>query len=239
MELLAQLVLIRRARYLFRDMKSVFANLNDTYCEVLKLAAHLYYLEFGEIPEYARGKKSLLKAVQEEYKKQISEFDLFAILENVLCLFNRAINCRNKSKKNSEAFPKDEPFAVLWPSASRCKCSPRKPSSKQCIFIAPVRSEIEMALRKLDILRWLVGKNIGADVSRPKNVKSEVGDIDLTDDEILRRAKTIYIHLNSAWNSRRDNWKEGFKVTQGGVRRRMCFSRAFATGKWNMWCMCK
>jgi hypothetical protein len=217
----------------------MFGNLNDAYCGLSKLAGHLYYLEFGELPEYTNVKKSLLKSVQAEYKKQISEFDLFAILENVFCSFNRAINSRNKRKKNSEAFPKDEQFAALWPSKSRCKGSPRKPSTTKNFFISPVRSEIEMSLRKLDILRWLVGKNVGVDVSRPKNVKSEVGDIDLTDDEILRRAKTIYIHLNSAWNSRRDNWKEGFKVTQAGVRRRMCFSRAFATGEWNMWSMCK
>jgi hypothetical protein len=55
------------------------------------------------------------------------------------------------------------------------------------VNLTTVRLNINMALRKLEILCYLVSKELGENVSRPKGLKAEVGSMSLTEGEYARR----------------------------------------------------
>ena len=111
--------------------------------------------------------------------------------------------------------------------------------SSRRISLSPVRLGIQMANRKLDILCYLVAKELGNDlpqkIVRPKGLKAEVDQQSLTEKAFARRLHRIYVELNMAWNGRRD---KTFVTNKRAICRRLVFSSAFATGCHNMWRKC-
>ena len=89
-----------------------------------------------------------------------------------------------------------------------------------------------MAQRKLNILCYLVAKELGEKWVRPKGLKPEIGTQTLVEKDFARRMHRIYVELNMAWNSRRD---KTFVTGKRAIERRRLFPSIFATGCHNMW----
>lgn len=227
--------------------KPIASNLREARGEIHRLAATLHYLEFGDLPERYRGRGVEYWCEKRFGKEPYSQGALFVSMEHAYHHLNWAVNCRNEEEgkvwrfsdddaKRWDKFPTDAAFASLWPPPSRRRGKPREILGG-CgkVSLAPVRADIEMARIKMDALCWLVDKELGVEGERPEGLKPGVGVAPLSEADFLRRVRSVYIDLNAAWNSRRDDWRGGFEVTPGGVRRRMKFPRVFASGCWNMW----
>ena len=89
-----------------------------------------------------------------------------------------------------------------------------------------------MAQGKVDILCYLVAKELGEDWARPKGLNPETGAQPLAEKDFARRMHRVYVELNMAWNSRKDTT---FATTKSAVARRRLFPSMFATGCHNMW----
>ena len=89
-----------------------------------------------------------------------------------------------------------------------------------------------MASIKLNILCYLVAKELGEDWTRPKGLRYEIEAQPLTEKNFAHRMHRIYTELNTAWNSRKD---KTFVIGKHAIDRRRLFSSIFATGSHNMW----
>lgn len=236
-----------KGSYVMRRLtwRPILHNLVEACRELRTLHARLHYLQFGELPEesFLKDADSQMAWLdRQEDRHPFNEVTLFIRMEHAYHHLNWAWNCRRTLEErvwnfSTRAFdkwmrfPTATVFADLWPRETSGKKNSAEVRMGK-VNLTTVRLNINMALRKLEILCYLVAKELGENVSRPKGLKAEVGSMSLTEGEYARRLHSIYAMLNLAWNSRRD---KTFVVTKSAVERRRCFSPIFATGCYNMW----
>ena len=100
------------------------------------------------------------------------------------------------------------------------------------VSLMPARIFLQMARRKLNILCYLVAKELGEDWARPKGLYPEIGTQPLAEKDFARRMHRVYVELNMAWNSRKDTT---IATNKCAIARRRLFPSIFATGRYNMW----
>lgn len=234
--------------------KPILSNLAEARGEVVKLYWRLHWKEFGGLPEMSEAEKMGPVLVdwrnkdedeawfaKMETKNPIDEVSLFISMEHAYHHLNWAWNCRRTPEdrvwhfRDSDAdrwtrFPDTTEFADLWPSNRAIKEHCDKLRRK--ISLCPVRIHVQMVAVKLNTLCYLVAKELGEDVVRPKNLNPEIGIMPLAEKEFTRRMHRIYSELNMAWNSRKD---KTFVVGKCAISRRERFPSVFATGSHNMW----
>ena len=229
--------------------KPILANLNEAAGELDKLHCRLHYQSFGELPDDWRPPCGELHAdyiAQLERCGPFTESTLFVSLEHAYHHLNCAWNFRRTPEERIRRFsmadarrwtrfPDTKRFASLWPDDRTVRASAgaiRRGKVQQTV----TRIEIQMALRKLEILRYLVAKELGGDsqhkVERPKGLYPEVGEHSLSEKDLANRMFIIYRRLNLAWNSRND---KTFGRSSRAIRNREFFPSIFATGSWDMW----
>jgi hypothetical protein len=233
--------------------KPILSNLEEANGELRRLHWQLHYLTFGELPSDCprRHDSSYVAWIARDLERHpFDEGRLFVCMEHAFHHINWAWNCRhapedriwNFTERDANRwtkFPDAADFADLWPQDRTIRF--RKDDcelfgSSRRISLSPVRLGIQMANRKLDILCYLVAKELGNDlpqrIVRPKGLKAEVDQQPLTEKAFARRLRQIYVELNMAWNGRRD---KTFVTNKRAICRRLVFSPSFATGCHNMW----
>lgn len=235
--------------------KPILSNLEEANGELRTLHWRLHYLAFGELPHDCprRDDSSYTAWIARDLERHpLDEGRLFVCMEHAFHHINWAWNCRHTSEdrvwnfKERDAirwtkFPDTADFADLWPQGRTIQfrwddCG--LIGSSRRISFSPVRLGIQMSNRKLDILCYLVLKELGNDlpqrIVRPEGLKAEVDQQPLIEKDFARRLHRIYVELNMAWNGRRD---KVFVTNKRAIRGRQLFSPAFATGCYNMWRM--
>jgi hypothetical protein len=228
----------------------ILSNLMEAHGELKKLLWRLHYLTFGELPEdcpnHANASELAWYARPEE-RNQFAEGSLFVSLEHAYYHLNWAWNCRRTpeervwhfSDRDADRwtkFPNTMDFADLWPADRTAKDEREMVGSARKVNLSPVRMEVQIASRKLEILRYLVAKEIRDSsqpkIVRPRGLKLEVGAQPLTEKEFANRMHRIYEALNMAWNSRMD---KAIVTTWRAIKRRSGFSLDFSADCYNMW----
>ena len=237
--------------------KPILSNLEEANGELRRLHWQLHYLTFGELPSDCprRHDSSYMAWIARDLERHpFDEGRLFVCMEHAFHHINWAWNCRrtpenriwNFTERDANRwtkFPDAADFADLWPQDRTIRVGKDDREligSSRRIYLSPVvRLGIQMANRKLDILCYLVAKELGNDlpqkIVRPKGLKAEVDQQSLTEKAFARRLHRIYVELNMAWNGRRD---KTFVTNKRAICRRRVFSSAFATGCHNMWRKC-
>ncbi len=229
--------------------KPILANLNEAAGELDELHCRLHYQAFEELPDDWRspsGESHADRIAQLERRGPFTESTLFSSLEHAYHHLNCAWNFRwapeERIRRFSMAdarrwtrFPDTKRFASLWPDDRTVRASAGA-IGRGKVQPTVTRIEIHTALRKLEILCYLVAKELGGNsplkVEHPKGLFPEVGDHPLAEKELANRMFVIYRRLNLAWNGRKD---KTFGWGSRAIRNRERFPSVFATGSWNMW----
>ena len=225
--------------------KPILSNLKEAFGELDDVHARLHFLDFGELPEdchwIGEAADYIASLKKQEQRNPFNEASLFYSLEHAYHHLNCAWNCRRthedrvwhfaeKDASRWTRFPDTAAFADLWPSDRSIKGHFDKLGG--LVSITPVRAFVQMAQLKLNILCYLVAKELGEEWVRPKGLRPEIGTQPLTEKDFARRMHRIYVELNMAWNSRRD---KTFATDIRAIGRRRLFPSIFATGCHNMW----
>lgn len=224
--------------------KPILSNLREALGELDEIHVRLHFLDFGDLPKGClwSGKAAdyIAWLKKRERRNPFTVTTLFFSLEHAYHHLNWAWNCRHAPEERvwhfsvSDArrwtrFPNTAAFTDLWPSDRTVKGHIDELQGK---VGSTVRLFVQMALRKVNSLCYLVAKEIGEKWSRPKGLNPEVDAQPLTEKDFARRMHRIYVELNMAWNSRRD---KTFATGKRAVDRRRLFPSVFATGCYNMW----
>ena len=224
--------------------KPILSNLREALGEIDGTYLRLYFLEFGELPDDCprSGDASYIDLLKrQEERNPLDELTLFISLEHVYHLLNWAWNCRRTPEERVRRcadnnaskwtrFPDAAVFADLWPQNGEVKG--RMDQLRGKVSLMPARIFLQMARRKLNILCYLVAKELGEDWTRPKGLYPEIGAQPLAEKDFARRMHRVYVVLNMAWNSRKD---KTFATSKCAIARRRLFPSIFATGRYNMW----
>jgi hypothetical protein len=171
----------------------MFYNLVEACRELRSLHTRLHYLQFGELPEesFLKDADSQMAWLdRQEERHPFNEMALFIRMEHAYHHLNWAWNCRRTLEERVwnfstrafdkwTRFPAATVFADLWPRETSGKKNSAEVRMGK-VNLTTVRLNINMALRKLEILCYLVAKELGENVSRPKGLKAEVGSMSLT-----------------------------------------------------------
>ena len=224
--------------------KPILSNLREALGEIDGTYLRLNFLDLGELPDDCpmSGDTSYIDWLKrQEERNPLDEMTLFIRFEHVYHHLNWAWNCRRTPEErvwrcaDNDAsrwgrFPDTAAFADLWPESREVKGHMDKLRGK--VSLTPVRAFLQLARWKLNILCYLVAKELGEDWTRPKGLYPEIGAQPLAERDFARRMHRIYVELNMAWNSRRD---KTFVTGKRAIERRRLFPSIFATGCHNMW----
>ena len=224
--------------------KPILSNLREALGELDGIHLRLHFLAFGELPEVCplSGDASYLAWLKKEEKRHpFNQVSLFYSLEHAYHHLNWAWNCRRTPEErvwhftDNDAsrwtrFPDTAAFADLWPQNREVKGHMDQLRSK--VSLTPVRIFLQTACRKLNVLCYLVSKEVGESWTRPKGLRPEIGTQPLVEKDLAHRMHRIYVELNTAWNGRRD---KTFVTRKCAIARRRLFPSIFATGCHNMW----
>ena len=220
-------------------LKPILSNLSEAHRELRWLFARMQFVIFGEVDD-ERVKDLAENAAREETRNPLTNEAVFFAMSSAYRHLNVAWNSRHASEERIlrcapadlarwSAFPKSAAFRNLWPSPSRCWKAPRKsirggraPNSLQAAFL-------QMAVRKLDILRYKVAQALGKDaleeVPRPKGLYPEVEAEVFTEKVFCRRIHRIYREMNATWTYRKRT-RSG-NLSRQTIRRRDQFPCVF------------
>jgi hypothetical protein len=243
---LARRLLIVRGGIEMRKLtwKPILANLRAALGEIDGTYLRLYFLDLGELPDDCprSGDASYIDLLKrQEERNPLDEMTLFISFEHAYHHLNFAWNCRRTPEERVWRcadndfsrwirFPDTAVFADLWPQNREVKG--RMGQLRGKVSLMPTRIFLQMARRKLNILCYLVAKELGGDWARPKGLYPEIGAQPLTEKDFARRMHRVYVELNMAWNSRKD---KTFATNKCAIARRRLFPPIFATGCHNMW----
>ena len=211
---------------------TILESLNEAYGGLSSLFARIQFIVFGEVED--EGVKCLEASVaQEEQRRPLSEQELFFSLFVVYQQLNVAWNARHMAKERIRSgkayarlsqFPDATSFRDLWPAPSRRRegsrapfRGPVAPNSLQAAFL-------QMATRKLNLLRFRVASEAGEIDARAFPSLRHGQPEHFTEEEFARRLHRIYGEMNTAWACRRDGDKP---VSRSTWRRRRRFPSAF------------
>ena len=224
--------------------KPILANLREALEELEGSYLRLYFLDLGELPDDSPrfGDASYIDLLKrQEERNPFDEMTLFASFEHTYHHLNWAWNCRRTPEErvrrcaDNDAsrwirFPDTAVFSDIWPQNKEVKGHMDQLGGK--VSLTPLRIFLQMARRKLNILCYLVAKELGEDWTRPKGLYPEIDAQPLAEKDFARRMHRVYVELNMAWNSRKD---KTFATSKCAIARRRLFPSIFATGCYNMW----
>ena len=220
------------------SLKTILSSLDEAYGGLATLFARIQFIVFGEVEdESVKGWAE--NVARDERTSPLDERALFVSLAHAYRHLNVAWNGRHASEervrqcasadfKRWSRFPEDAVFRDLWPAPSRCRGTPREPGRRHIAPSSFQAAFLQMAVRKLDILRYRITCALGTDspgrVPRPKGLRPRMEDEPFTEEEFGRRMHRIYSELNFAW-AYRTYHEEGGSLSRQAIRRRQQFPR--------------
>ena len=221
-------------------LQPILSNLAEAHEELARLFARIQFIVFGAVvDESVKGWAE--NVARDERTSPLDERALFVSLFHAYRHLNFAWNCRHESGervrqcapadfKRWSKFPEDAVFRDLWPAPSRCRGTPREPGRRRIAPSSFQAAFLQMAVRKLDILRYRITCALGTDspgrVPRPKGLRPRMEDDPFTEEEFGRRMHRIYSEMNFAW-AYRTYHEEGGSLSHKTVRRRQQFPGVF------------
>ena len=212
--------------------KTILASLGEAYGGLAALFARIQFSVFGEVEDECV--KCLEASVaREEQRHQLTERDLFFSLFVVYQQLNVAWNARRLSEESVRSgkvyarlsqFPDATAFRDLWPAPSRRREGPRAPFRRPVAPNSLQAAFLQMAVRKLNLLRFRIASESGEVDSRTFQPLRNGLPEHFTEEEFARRLHRIYGEMNTAWACRRDAAKP---VSRSTWRRRRRFPTAF------------
>jgi hypothetical protein len=224
-------------------LQPILSNLTEAYGELARLFARLQFIVFGEVVEESVKEWSETVA-QDERTSPLDERALFVSMIHAYRHLNVAWNCRHASEervrrcapadvKRWSQFPEDAIFRDLWPAPSRCRGTPREPGRRHIAPSSFQAAFLQMAVRKLDILRYRITCALGTDspgrAPRPKGLRPGMETEPFTEDEFGRRMHRIYSEMNFAWAYRKRTHDE--RLSRRTVRQYGQFSSVFLSAE--------
>ena len=198
-------------------LKPILSQLNEAHAELVRLFARMQFVVFGEVLD--ENVKNLEASVAlEEQRNPLTEEAVFVALSNAYRHLNMAWNFRHASEERISRcapadcarwsrFPANAVFRDLKPVTTQRREKPRKtvgrgfnPNSLQAAFL-------QMAVRKLNILRYKVSCALGdaapEKVPRPKGLFPEVDAEPFTEKVFGRRMHRIYREIETSLTYRK------------------------------------
>ena len=217
-------------------LQPILSNLAEAHGELARLFARIQFVVFGEVVD---------ETVQEWAEnvardERTSPLDGRALFDSLLRAYrhlNVAWNCRHEFEERVRQcdptdvarwskFPRGALFRDLWPAPSRCRGTPREPGRGHVAPNSLQAAFLQMAVRKLDILRYIISFSLGDKrIPRPKGLRPGIETEPVTEEAFARRIHRIYREMNTAWSYRRKMRSE--KLTRQTIRRRAQFPRVF------------
>lgn len=192
--------------------KTILASLNEAYGGLAALFARIQFIVFGEVEDECV--KCLEASVaRDDQRHPLTERELFFSLFVVYQQLNVAWNARDLPEERVRGgkiyarlsqFPDGAVFRDLWPAPSRRREGPRAP------FRGPVAPNslqaafLQMAVRKLNLLRFRVASEAGEVDGRTFQTLRNGLPEHFTEEEFAHRLHRIYGEMNTAWACRRD-----------------------------------
>ena len=224
-------------------LQPILSNLTEAHGELARLLARLQFIVFGEVVDESVSGWAETVA-QDERTNPLDERALFVSMLRAYRHLNIAWNCRHASEervrrcapadfKRWSRFPEDAVFRDLWPSPSRCRGTSRKPGRGHIAPSSFHAAFLQMAVRKIDILRYLLSSALGdntVEVPRPKGLRQGIEAEPFTEEEFGRRMHRIYSDMGFAWACRTYR-KGGGSLSRQAIRRREQFPRALLSAE--------
>lgn len=212
--------------------KTILESLNEAYGGLSALFARIQFIVFGEVEDEC-VKCLEADVARKEQRSPLTERELFFSLFVVYQQLNVAWNARHMAKERIRSgevyarlsqFPDEAAFRDLWPAPSRRREGPRAPFRG---FVAPNSLQaafLQMAARKLNLLRFRVASEAGEVDSRTfQTLRNRLSE-HFTEEEFARRLHRIYGEMNTAWACRRDAAKP---ISRSVWRQRRRFPTSF------------
>lgn len=219
-------------------LQPILSHLAEAHEELVRLFARIQFVVFGEVVK--ESVKEWSEAVMlDERTSPLDERALFDSLAHAYRHLNVAWNGRHESEervrqcapadfKRWSRFPEDAVFRDLWPPPSQCRGMPREPGRGYTMPSSLQAAFLQMAVRKLDILRYRITCALGTDsperAPRPKGFRPGMEAEPFTEEEFGRRLHRIYSEMNFAW-AYRTYHEEGGSLSRQAIRRRQQFPR--------------
>ena len=219
-------------------LQPILSNLAEAHGELARLFARIQCIVFGEVLD--ESVKELAEAVaRDEENSPLDERALFVSLAHAYRHLNVAWNGRHESEERvrrgdpadiarRSRFPEDAVFRDLWPAPSRCRVTPREPGRGHIAPNSLQAAFLQMAVRKLDILRYRITCALGTDsperAPRPKGLRPGMETEPFTEEVFGRRLHRIYSEMNWTW-AYRTYHEEGGSLSRQAIRRRQQFPR--------------
>ncbi len=212
--------------------ETILESLNEAYGGLSALFARIQFIVFGEVEDEC-VKHLEASAARKEQRSPLSERELFINLFIVYQQLNVSWNARHRAKERIRSgevyarlsqFPVEAAFRDLLPAPSRRREGARAPFRG---FVAPNSLQaafLQMAARKLNLLRFRVASETGEIDGRAfPSLRNGLPE-HLTEDEFARRLHRIYGEMNTVWACRRDGNKP---ISRSTWRQRRRFPSAF------------
>ena len=222
------------------DLQPILSNLAEAHGELARLFARIQFVVFGEVvDESVKGWAE--NVARDEKTSPLAGRALFDSLFRAYRHLNVAWNCRHASEervrrcapadvKRWSQFPEDAIFRDLWPAPSRRRGTSREPGRGHIAPSSLQAAFLQMAVRKLDILRYRITCALGTDspgrAPRPKGLRPGMEAEPFTEEEFGRRLHRIYSEMNTTW-SYRIYRKGGGSLSRKTVRRHQQFPGVF------------
>ena len=221
-------------------LQPILSNLAEAHGELARLFARIQFVVFGEVMDESVNGWSAVVA-RDEKTNPLDERALFDSLAHAYRHLNVAWNGRHESEERvrqcdptdvarRSKFPRGALFRDLWPAPSRCRGAPREPGRGNIAPNSLQAAFLQMAVRKLDILRYRITFALGTDspgrAPRPKGLRPGIETEPFTEEEFGRRLHRIYSDMNFAWAYR--TYRKGVEsLSRKTVRRRRQFPGVF------------
>lgn len=224
-------------------LQPILSNLAEAHEELARLFARIQFVVFGEVVD--ESVKGWAKNVaRDERTSQLDERALFVSLAHAYWHLNVTWNGRHASEERVRQcasadfrrwsrFPEDAVFRDLWPAPSRCRGTPREPGRGHVAPNSLQAAFLQMAVRKLDVLRYRITCTLGTDsperAPRPKGLRQGMEAEPFTEEEFGRRLHRIYSDMNFAWAYRKRTHDE--RLSRRTVRQYGQFSSVFLSAE--------
>ena len=224
-------------------LQPILSNLAEAHVELARLFARIQFVVFGEVVD--ESVKGWAENVARD--ERTSPLDGRALFDSLLRAYrhlNFAWNGRHASEERvrqcdptdvarRSKFPRGALFRDLWPAPSRCRGTPREPGRGNIASNSLQAAFLQMAVRKLDILRYRITCALETDspgrAPRPKGLRPGMEAEPFTEEEFDRRLHRIYSDMNFAWAYRKRTHDE--RLSRRTVRQYGQFSSVFLSAE--------
>lgn len=224
-------------------LQPILSNLAEAHGELARLFARIQFIVFGEVVDES-VQEWAENVARDEKTSPLDERALFVSLFHAYRHLNFAWNGRHASGERVlrcdpadsvrwSRFPEDAIFRDLWPAPSRCRGTSREPGRGHIAPSSLQAAFLQMAVRKLDILRYRITCALGTDspgrAPRPKGLPPGMEAEPFTEEEFGRRLHRIYSEMNFAWAYRKRTHDE--RLSRRTVRQYGQFSSVFLSAE--------